>query len=85
MIRRATYFEFEDQCLLLTCSAEDLVVLKAFADRTKDWTDVEGIIERQGKKLDVKYIVDQLSPLCEMKEMPQIVQKLNLLFKTRLP
>ena len=32
---------------LLTCSAEDLVVLKAFADRPRDWEDVQGIVGRQ--------------------------------------
>ncbi len=37
---------------LLTCSAEDLIVLKAFAARGRDWVDVEGIIVRQAGALD---------------------------------
>ena len=50
MIKRSTPFSFYTDCLLVTCSAEDLVVLKAFAQRPQDWADVEGIIMRQGKK-----------------------------------
>ncbi len=84
MIKRATFFEFEKHCSLITCSAEDLVVLKAFADRPKDWMDVESIIMRQGKKLDTNFIVEQLTPLCELKESPEIVDKVKQLFKAIL-
>jgi hypothetical protein len=59
------------------------VILKAFADRTKDWMDVESIILRHGKKLDKKYIKDQLTFLCELKESPEIVKKLEDLFIKR--
>lgn len=81
MISNATYFEYAPNCSLLTCSAEDLVVLKAFADRPKDWVDVEGIIIRQNKKLDYHYIKSQLKPLCELKEEPEILIKLDQFIK----
>ncbi len=84
MIKRATFFEFDKNCSLITCSAEDIVVLKAFADRPKDWMDVESVIMRQGKKLDTNFIIKQLTPLCELKESPDIVDKLKQLFKTSL-
>ena len=80
MIEQATLFEFHNDCNLITCSAEDLVILKAFADRTKDWMDVEGVLLRQGKKLDSKYIINRLAPLCELKESIEIVRKLEKLF-----
>ena len=80
MIEQATLFEFHNDCNLITCSAEDLVILKAFADRTKDWMDVEGVLLRQGKRLDSKYIIDRLTPLCELKESMEIVKKLEKLF-----
>jgi hypothetical protein len=83
MIEHSTLFEFHNKCSLITCSAEDLVILKAFADRTKDWMDVESIILRHGKKLDKKYIKDQLTFLCELKESPEIVKKLEDLFIKR--
>lgn len=78
MIERATPFEFCSGCKLITCSAEDLIVLKAFADRPQDWMDVESIIIRQ-EKLDTEYITKELSPLCEAKESPEILKKLQIL------
>ncbi|MBC8382753.1 MAG: hypothetical protein H8E22_02880 [Candidatus Cloacimonetes bacterium] len=81
MIKRATAFSFHTDCKLITCSAEDLIILKSFANRTKDWMDVEGIILRQGKSLDTHYIMEQLAPLCEIKGTPDIVIELQDLIK----
>jgi hypothetical protein len=33
-------------------TAEDLIALKAFADRPKDWLDIDGILIRQYATLD---------------------------------
>ena len=77
MIKRATSFSFHADCTLITCSAEDLIILKSFANRTKDWMDVEGVILRQGKSLDTDYIIEQLAPLCEIKEAPDTMNKLQ--------
>ena len=76
MIRRATPFEFAPGCSLVTCSAEDLIVLKAFADRPLDWHDAEGVIARQ-RDLDTRYIMERLAPLCEIKDAPQILDRLR--------
>ena len=46
-VARSSFFAFPPQTQLRTCSAEDLIVMKAFAARAKDWMDVEGIIIRQ--------------------------------------
>lgn len=80
MMQRASSFAFDDNCLLTTCSAEDLVILKAFAARAQDWLDVEGIIVRQGEKLDRDYILQQLTPLCQVKESPEIISHLEKMF-----
>lgn len=82
-IARAQDIEVMEGRTLFLCSAEDLIVMKAFADRTLDWHDVAGIITRQGtKRLDWKYIFTQLGPLCEVKEAPEILPKLQRLRKT---
>ena len=78
VVRRATPFEFEPGAGLVTCSAEDLVVLKAFAARDKDWLDVEGVLVRQ-PQLDWDYIGENLAPLCELKEAPEIMDRLDAL------
>ena len=62
-----------------TCSAEDLVVLKAFANRPQDWVDVQRVIIRQGKKLNRDLILEELNPLVELKEEPEILDDLNQL------
>lgn len=77
MIRNATPFLFSSDCPLITCSAEDLIVLKAFADRPKDWGDVESIATRYMHKLNRDYIIDQLTPLCDLKESPEIITRLD--------
>jgi hypothetical protein len=77
MVERSSKFKFPPDVELRTCSAEDLVVLKAFAARGQDWIDVERTIVRQTGKLDWQYIFDQLRPLAELKDAPQIVDQLE--------
>jgi hypothetical protein len=68
MIARSSGFPIEAGITLVTCSAEDLIVLKAFAGRVQDWLDVEGIIVRQASRLDRDLIIEELHPLLELKE-----------------
>ena len=56
-----------DEHTIHTCGAEDLVVFKAFAGRDQDWLDVEGVVLRQGKRLDAELILDELAPLLDLK------------------
>lgn len=79
VIKRATPYTFLPRVKLLTCSAEDLIVYKAFADRNRDWSDVEGILVRQKGTLDWKHIHKHLKELVELKESPQILKKLDRL------
>ena len=76
-VQRSSVFTFPIDVPLRTCSAEDLVVLKAFADRPKDWVDVEGVIMRQSDTMDWSYIYAQLAPLVELKEAPEILEQLE--------
>lgn len=79
MIERASPFQYGEDCRLVTCAAEDLVALKAFADRSQDWADAEGVVARQGRRLDADRILDRLAPLCEAKGAPEIVDRLRVL------
>ena len=76
-VERATRFEFLPEVKLKTCSAEDLVIFKAFAARFRDWADLEGILARNGSNLDWGYIQDHLQPLLDLKETPQIMDQLQ--------
>jgi len=77
VIERSSLSEFVPNISLRTCSAEDLVVLKSFAARSRDWGDVETIIARQKGKLDWEYILRELAPLAALKEEPEIVDRLK--------
>lgn len=77
-VGRASEFEFYPGMSLRTCSAEDLMVMKAFAGRDQDWGDVKGIIARQ-ESLNWKMIYSELEPLCELKNAPEIVTRLKQL------
>lgn len=75
VIERSSVFAF-DGIQLRTCSAEDLIVMKLFASRPGDIRDLEGIAIRNRGKLDWAYIEEQLRPLAELKEQPEILREL---------
>ena len=79
LVRRATPYRFLPRVKLLTCSAEDLIVLKAFADRPKDWVDVEGIVTRQRGKLRWSHIWAKLQLLVDLEGEPEILETLRRL------
>jgi hypothetical protein len=77
IIERSTVFEYPGSVFLRTCSAEDLIVLKAFAGRDQDWVDVRKVIIRQWSNLDWHYINRNLGALAEVKGEPQILLDLE--------
>ncbi|MGA3025267.1 MAG: nucleotidyl transferase AbiEii/AbiGii toxin family protein [Bryobacteraceae bacterium] len=85
MVSRATFFSFGPGLDLRTCSAEDLVVLKLFASRPLDVRDAEGVALRHGDRLDWRYIEDQLRPLAEVKQEPEILRTLARLRQLGAP
>ena len=77
VVDRSSLFTFPLDVPLRTCSAEDLIVLKAFAAREKDWVDIDGVIIRHAGGLDWPYVHSQLGPLVELKEEPEILDELE--------
>ena len=77
VMRRASDFDFLPDCRLRTCSADDLVVMKAFANRDHDWLDLETVLIRQGRRLNWKRILAELRPLSELNESPEIITRLE--------
>ncbi len=78
-VTRSRVVAFSSGLALRICSAEDLVIMKAFADRPRDWVDLEGILVRERGRLDWEYIDRQLRPLAEAKDAPGIVNRLKVL------
>ena len=79
VVERATIYRFLDNVRLNTCSAEDLIVLKAFADRSRDWSDIEGVLLRSGHRLAWETVETELPPLCDAKEAPHVMPRLEAL------
>jgi len=86
-VGRASVWSWTAGQSLITCSAEDLIVHKAFAGRDLDWGDVERVLTRQHGKLDFKQIQAELKPLLELKgdlEAPDKLQRMIAKVERRL-
>ena len=57
------------------CSAEDLIIQKALANREKDWQDIEGVVIEQQSRLDRHYIEDWLTQFADILEKPEILNR----------
>ena len=82
-VERATEFDLGG-IRLLTCAAEDLVVLKAFAGRDRDWADIDSIAARQSRRLDWPLIFNEFAPLAGLREGSQAMARLTSLRDTHL-
>ena len=76
-IERSSPWQIKPGMIITTCSAEDLVVHKAFASRQQDWADIERILMRQGQKLNTNLIFQEVRPLLQLKESPEIEDRLR--------
>jgi len=85
VVERSSGWDVGGAAPLVTCSAEDLIVLKVFAGRDKDWLDVEGVAIRQGTRLDVALIRRELAPLLELKDDARSWPRLDAVLKRAEP
>ena len=76
-IARSSNAELVPGAILRTCSAEDLIVHKAFAARPQDWVDIEGVILKQRGRLAWPQIWSDLTELADLKEAPELVDELE--------
>lgn len=83
-VQRASPWALPEGRSLRTCSAEDLIVHKAFAARERDWVDIDGVLLRQGRALRIGQILEELRPLAALKEEPAILTRLDAMIGRRL-
>lgn len=74
-VQRASTWAWAENESLLTCSGEDLLVHKVFAGRDLDWGDVERILTRQYRRLDLELVRSELKPLLDLKNALEAMQK----------
>jgi hypothetical protein len=80
-IQRGSWWEARPGVRLFTCSADDLVVQKAFAARDRDWSDVDRILAVQRERLNIGQILAELRPLAGLKEDAGIEPKLKQMLR----
>lgn len=69
-LARASYQQFTKDVSLKICSADDLVILKTVAGRSRDWPDIESVLIKQSN-LDWDYIDHSIEQLYELEsELP---------------
>ncbi len=79
MVERAQFVEMSPAKKVKVCRASDLVILKAFANRERDWGDIRGILIRSRSELDWSQIEKDLPELVQIKDEPEIVSRLYAL------
>jgi hypothetical protein len=65
------------------CTAEDLIIHKAISERDKDWLDIDGILDKEGKRLDQGYVMRWLEQFAEALERPQILQRYRSVLRAK--
>lgn len=72
VVRRTAALNIGEGRVVGVCSAEDLLVHKAVAGRGQDIMDIEGIIGRRRRRLDLDYIRQWLRFFAESEADPRI-------------
>jgi len=80
-VERATPYAVTETESIRTCGASDLIVYKAFAARERDWLDIRGILVRSRTAVDWQLVLQELTPLVELKEEPHILDRLDQLYR----
>jgi hypothetical protein len=75
LFARAVDYEIEPGRSVRLCSAEDLINHKAVAGRPPDVSDIQGVVDRQGERLDASYIRDWLKSFAEALGSPEVVER----------
>ena len=80
-VARSSEWQAVPGIALRTCSAEDLIVHEVVAGRAQDWADVEKVLQRQGRRLNVALIEGELAPLLALKESPESLDRFRDLLR----
>jgi hypothetical protein len=75
MLQRAVELPLARRCKVWFCTAEDLVIHKAVAGRGIDLQDIQGVIARQGNRLNARYIRRWLREFSAVLESPEILER----------
>lgn len=79
LLDRRTPFELSRGTAIMTPAVEDLIILKAFAGRARDWVDVEGILVRQAGRIAWHEVESRLGALLDLEGSHAALDRLRQL------
>jgi len=80
---RAVDYKVRRGKVIRVCSAEDLIIHKAVAGRPQDVIDIQGVVDRQGARLDVAYVRKWLTTLASILARPEILEYFEAAWRNR--
>ncbi len=83
LFSRAIDYEIEPGKTIRLCSAEDLIIHKAVAGRPQDIGDIQGVVDRQGTKLDSSYIRQWLREFADVLGNPDVLERFESAWRKR--
>lgn len=83
VIARAVAYDLGEGRQVRLCSAEDLIIHKALAGRPQDVLDIEGVVARQGKALDLPYVRRWLDELARVADDPEVAARFERVWAGR--
>lgn len=84
VLAHAVEYELEPGKCIRLCSAEDLIIHKAVAGRPQDVIDIQGVVYRQGEKLDLKYIRNWFHQFAEALNNPEVRERFEVAWRRYL-
>ncbi len=75
LFARVSAIEVEPEKRLNICAAEDLIIHKALAGRPQDLADLKSVVDRQGTRLDARYIRRWLRKFSQALGDPTILER----------
>jgi predicted nucleotidyltransferase len=81
LFRRAVEIEIDTGKHVRMCSAEDLIIHKAVAGRPQDIVDIESVVLRQGRRLNVDYIRRWLGEFSDLLATPDILDRFEQAYR----
>jgi len=81
VVQRATVEVLAEGLAVPCCTAEDLVIMKAFAGRDQDWFDIKGVIRRQSG-LNAGRVLNCLEQLIDPQDKPDTLSRVRQLLES---
>ena len=79
VMQRTVDYDIGEGRIVKVCSAEDFIINKAIAGRPQDIADMETVVIRQGKALNMNYIDSWLKDFSFLLEMDETMERLKRL------